>query len=90
MSAPAAFYRPRNSQSSDYYRCVEDNFETFLHVSEERFEKLYGFFRSYIQKVIYRYLNCGDLHKGFNHPINVCYEVVFFSSIPNRKLLISR
>ena len=24
MSAPAAVYRPRNSQDSEYYRCVED------------------------------------------------------------------
>jgi ribosomal protein S27E len=27
--------------------------------------KQYGFFRSYIKKVIYRYLDCGDLHNGF-------------------------
>ena len=24
MSAPAAVYRSRNSQATDYYRCVED------------------------------------------------------------------
>lgn len=42
MSAPAAVYRTRNPQSSDYYRCVEDHFETFLHVYEERFERKYG------------------------------------------------
>ena len=65
MAAPAAVYRPRNPQSSDYYRCVEDHFETFIQVYEERFERLYGFFRSYIQKVIYRYLDCGNLHNGF-------------------------
>ncbi|MBM4272030.1 MAG: transposase [Deltaproteobacteria bacterium] len=65
MAAPAAVYRPRNPQSSDYYRCVQDHFEVFLQVYEERFERQYGFFRSYIQKVIYRYLDCGDLHNGF-------------------------
>ena len=32
---------------------------------EERFERTYGFFRPYLQKVIYRYLDCGDLHNGF-------------------------
>jgi hypothetical protein len=26
MAAPAAVYRPRNPQDSDYYRCVENNF----------------------------------------------------------------
>jgi hypothetical protein len=43
MAAPAAVYRPRNPQSSDYYRCVQDHFETFLQVYEERFERQYGF-----------------------------------------------
>ena len=65
LSAPAAVYRPRNPQSSDYYRCVEDHFETFVQVYEERFERPYGFWRPYLQKVIYRYLDCGDLHHGF-------------------------
>jgi len=31
---PAAVYRPRNPQSSDYYRCVEDYFETFVGIYE--------------------------------------------------------
>ena len=65
MSAPAAVYHPRNPQSSYYYRCVEDLFETFVQVYEERFERPYGFWRPYLQKVIDRYLDCGDLHHGF-------------------------
>jgi hypothetical protein len=28
-------------------------------------ERLYGFSRSCLQKVIYRYLDCGILHNGF-------------------------
>ncbi len=62
---PAAVYRPRNPQFSDYYRCVEDLFETFVQVYEERFERPYGFWRPYLKKVIDRYLECGDLHHGF-------------------------
>ena len=58
-------YRPRNPQNSAYYRCVEDNFETFEGVYENRFERQYGFFRPYMRKVIYRYLDCGDPHNGF-------------------------
>jgi ribosomal protein S27E len=65
IPAPAAAYHPRNPQASDYYRCVQDHFEAFLQVYEERFQRLHGFFRPYIQKVIYRYLDCGDLHNGF-------------------------
>jgi len=37
----------------------------FVQVYEERFERPYGFWRPYLQKVIYRYLECGDLHHGF-------------------------
>jgi hypothetical protein len=44
---------------------VEDHFETFVKIYEERFERQYGFWRPYFQKVIYRYLDCGDLHNGF-------------------------
>ncbi|PKN62439.1 MAG: hypothetical protein CVU57_24440 [Deltaproteobacteria bacterium HGW-Deltaproteobacteria-15] len=31
----------------------------------ERFSAKYGFFRPYVHRVIYRYLNCGILHNGF-------------------------
>ena len=31
----------------------------------ERYERQYRFWRSWIQSVIYRYLDCGDLHCGF-------------------------
>jgi hypothetical protein len=65
MAAPAAVYRPRNPQATDYYRCVQDHLEPFIQVYEERFERTYGFFRPYLQKVICRHLDCGDLHNGF-------------------------
>jgi len=51
----SSIYQPRNPRDSAYYRCVEDHFETFEQVYEERFERQYGFFRSYVRKVIYRY-----------------------------------
>ena len=65
MSLLAAVYRPRNPQSSDYYRCVEDYFETFVQIYDEHFSRQYGFWRPYIEQVIYRYLDCGNLHNGF-------------------------
>ena len=58
-------YRPRNPRDSGYYRGVEDHFETFEQVYEERFERQYGYFQPYVRKVIYRYLDCGILHNGF-------------------------
>jgi hypothetical protein len=48
-----------------YYHCVEDHFETFERVYEERFERAYGFYRPYLRSVIYRYLDCGVLCNGF-------------------------
>jgi len=65
LSASATVYRPRNPQSSDYYRCVEDHLDTFVQVYEERFERRYGFWRPSLQKVITPYLECRDLHQGF-------------------------
>jgi len=58
-------YRPRGPQDSPYYHCVEDHFETFEQVYDEQFSRRYGFFRPYVREVIYRYLDCGDLHSGF-------------------------
>jgi len=65
MSLPAAVYRPRHPQDSDYYHCVEDYFETFVQGYDEQFSRQYGFWRPYIEQVIYRYLDCGDLQHGF-------------------------
>ncbi|MBW1751742.1 MAG: hypothetical protein JRJ46_01260 [Deltaproteobacteria bacterium] len=41
MSAPV--YRQRDPQSTPYYRCIEDHFETFEQVYDDRFERQYGF-----------------------------------------------
>jgi len=32
---------------------------------DEYFSRQYGFWRPHIEQVIYRYLDCGDLHNGF-------------------------
>jgi len=61
----SSVYRPRKPQQSLYYQCVEDHFEIFEQVYDDRFAKQYGFFRSYVKMVIYRYLDCGILHNGF-------------------------
>jgi ribosomal protein S27E len=65
MALPAASYHPRHPQDTDYYHCVEDYFETFMQEYDDRFSRQYGFWRPYIEKVIYRYLDCGDLRHGF-------------------------
>ncbi len=62
---PAPVYRQRDPQSTPYYQCIEDHFETFEQVYEDRFEQQYDFYRPYVRHVIYRYLDCGILHNGF-------------------------
>jgi hypothetical protein len=65
VSLTAAVYRPRNPQSSDYYRCEDDCFETFVQIDDEHFSRQFGFWRPYVEQVIYRYLDCDNLHNGF-------------------------
>ena len=38
---------------------------TFVEIYDDHFSRQYGFWRPYVEQVIYRYLDCGDLHKGF-------------------------
>jgi hypothetical protein len=58
-------YRPRNPKQTDYYKCVENNFEQLQGVWDERYAPLYGFWRHIVMDVIYKYLDCGDMHCGF-------------------------
>ncbi len=65
MNDAPAVYRPRNPKATGWYRCVEDYFEEFVRVYDERFAAKFGFWRPHIEKIIYRFLDCGDLHHGF-------------------------
>jgi len=65
----------RHPQDSDYYRCVEDYFETFIQIYDEQFSQQYGFWRPYVEQVIYRYLDCGDLHSGFA-PVKLVLDLI--------------
>jgi len=58
-------YQARKPQESQYYQCVEDNFEALEQAYDERFAGKYGFLRPYVKQVIYRFLDCGILHNGF-------------------------
>ena len=54
---PESVYRQRDPQNTPFYLCVEDHFEAFEQVYDERFERQYGFFRPYVRQVIYRFLD---------------------------------
>ena len=87
MSVPSAKYLPRQPQDTDYYHCVEDYFETFVQEYDDRFSRQYGFWRPYVEQVIYRYLDCGNLHNGFARSNKCRLRAVILTSISNRKLM---
>jgi hypothetical protein len=58
-------YQPRNPRASGHFRCVQDHFEQLEMLWQDRYASRYGFWRPYVIDVIYRYLECGDLHFGF-------------------------
>jgi hypothetical protein len=58
----------------DYYLCAEDYFETFPGIYDEHFSGQCGFWRTYIEQVIYRYLDCGNMHNSFVRPQHTGYE----------------
>ena len=49
---------------SDYRRCMDDYFETFIGTYDEHFSRHHGFWQPYVEPAIYRFLLCGDLHNG--------------------------
>jgi hypothetical protein len=60
-----SFYEPRNPMAGRYYRCIEANFEELEMAWDDRYERRYGYWWPYIMDLIYKYLDCGNLHFGF-------------------------
>jgi hypothetical protein len=58
-------YLPRNPKASPLYGLVEDHFDEFERVYDDRFADKHGFWRTVIRKIVYRFLDCGDLRHGF-------------------------
>jgi hypothetical protein len=64
-TAPSAVCEPRNPRASPLYALVEDYFEEFERVYDNRYQQQYGRWRAVIGEVMRKYLECGDLHRGF-------------------------
>lgn len=58
-------YQQRNPKASAYYKCVENHFEELERAWGYMYASSLGFWRTYVMRVIYKYLNCSDLHMGF-------------------------
>ena len=63
--ASLALHRPRQARASPLYQLFEAHYEEVKALWEERFEKAYGFWRGFIDKVVARYLDCGTGEGGF-------------------------
>jgi len=62
---PTPVYEPRNPRASSLYALVQDYYEEFERAHDERYQQQYGPWRRVIGEVMRKYLECGDLHRGF-------------------------
>ncbi|MBT9132588.1 MAG: hypothetical protein DDT33_01111 [Firmicutes bacterium] len=53
-------YKPRENRKSVYFLSIQDHYEELKTVWEERYQQKFGYWRSFVTDVIYKYLECGD------------------------------
>src|SRR3972149_11451511 len=58
-------YRPRTPQSTSFYQLVQDHGECLKNAYPDQYEQQFGYYRPIIEKVFFRYLDCGILRCGF-------------------------
>ena len=58
-------YRPRRPKASPLWQCLYDHFDAFLDAYNERYQPRLGFLRPIIPEVVNKFLDCGDLERGF-------------------------
>jgi hypothetical protein len=58
-------YTPRRFARSPLYRLVQDQWDSFLSEYDEQFQHRYGSLRSVIERVVPRFLDCGNPMNGF-------------------------
>ena len=52
-------YRPRDPCASDLWRLIDEYFDSFQQVYDERFQDKYGFWRPVIDRSVEAFLKCG-------------------------------
>ena len=67
LSAPETrrYASMRRARESPLWQLLDRYFQEFERVSDDRYQKRYGFWRPVIPRTIHRFLACGDLHEGF-------------------------
>ena len=68
----SALYRGHQSgamvddpRASELWRLIDEHFDSFQQVYDERFQAKYGFWRPVVERSVTAFLQCGDLHQGF-------------------------
>jgi hypothetical protein len=61
----AKFYRRRDPEASPFYKLVTDYFDEFEREYPHRYGMRFGFWRPVIRQAIDKFLECGDVRKGF-------------------------
>jgi len=57
--------RPRHRPCAPLWQCLQEHFDRFLDAYEERYQSRFGFLRPIIPEVVNKFLDCGDLERGF-------------------------
>lgn len=60
-----AVYRPRHPERSTFYQILDQHFDRYVAVHEERFEPKAGPLRSIVRPVVEAFLDCGQLNNRF-------------------------
>jgi hypothetical protein len=58
-------YKPRDPRASKLWCLIDEHFDSFQQVYDERFQGKYGFWRPIVGQSIEAFLKCGDLQEGF-------------------------
>lgn len=58
-------YKPRNPKKTGLWQCIDKHFSEFIADYEKNYQKKYGYFRPIIEEVVKKYIECGDIKKGF-------------------------
>jgi len=62
---PRPRYRPRDPRASDLWRLLDEQFDSFQQVYDERYQEKYGYWRPIVEQSVAAFLKCGDLQEGF-------------------------